>query len=133
MEKDLIDPLEPVASEKYRVPRRCACVLKQRTAPCPNCGLRTVTVTVTKAVPGKHYHCDRCGHEWQDRTVRRYRQRKTLSKMLLGRVLERKGQLNSRDRFFVEKMYEQGKSSLEYHGRLLRIARKVGIDLREQE
>ncbi|NWG08746.1 MAG: hypothetical protein HXX80_00260 [Nitrososphaerales archaeon] len=115
------------------MPRRCARVLKQRTAPCPNCGLRTVTITVTKAVPGKHYNCDRCGHEWQDRTVRRYRQRKTLFKMLLGRVLERKGQLNPRDRFFLEKIHEQGKSSLEYHSRLLRIAHKVGIDFREQE
>jgi len=133
MGKDLIDPLELVASEKYRIPRRCACILNQRTASCPNCSLRTVRVTVTKAVPGKHYHCDRCGHEWQDRTVRRYRQRKTLSKMLLEVVLGRKDQLNPRDRFFVEKMHEQGKSSLERHIRLLRIARKVGIDIREQE
>lgn len=116
------------------VPKKARRISASETAVhCLNCGLRTVTVTATKAVPGKHYHCDRCGYEWQDRVVRRYRQRQNLLKMLLERVLERKGRLNAQDRFFIEKMHAQGRSNLKYHGRLLRIARKVGIDLREQE
>ncbi len=107
--------------------------MKQRTPLCPNCRIGRVSVTATKRVPGKHYHCDRCGHEWQDRVVRRYRQRQTLTTTLLQRILDRKNLLSPGDRFFVEKMHERGKSSLKFHTRLLRIAQKIEIDLRDED
>lgn len=89
-------------------------------------------VTETRSVPGKHYHCSRCGREWQNRTVLRYRRRVTVSKKLLQVLLERKDQLSLRDRFFIEKTGERGELGLKRHKRLVGIAHKIGIDLREE-
>ena len=97
--------------------------------PCPNCGQRKVSVTTSDTTPGKHYHCNKCDHNWEDRTLRRYQQRKILTSMLLERLLEQKGNVSLRDRFFIEKMRDQGKSGLKYHNRLLRIANKIGMEL----
>jgi transcription elongation factor Elf1 len=98
---------------------------------CPNCSLREITLKVTKSVPGKHYHCDKCGHEWQDRVVRRYRERKNFYNLLFKMILERSDQLDSQDRFFVEKLLEKGNYTLKTRARLLRIAHKTRIDPRE--
>ena len=106
---------------------------KKRVARCPNCGLDEVVSRTTRSVPGKHYHCDNCGHEWQDRVVRRYRQRTILYHWLLKAILGRRDQLDSQDRLFVEKLLEKGNYSLKIHARLLRIAHKAGIDPRESE
>ena len=97
--------------------------------PCPACSQRKVTVTTSDTTPGKTYHCNKCGHNWEDRTLRRYQQRKILTSMLLERLLEQKSSLSSRDQFFIEKMRDQGKSGLKYHNRLLRIANKIDMDL----
>jgi hypothetical protein len=72
-----------------------------------------------------------CRNQWQDRTVRKYRQRRALSESLMKEILNRKGQLNAQDLFFIKKTYEQGKTSLKYHFRLLRIAHKIGLDPRD--
>ena len=98
---------------------------------CRKCGLRGVMATETKSVPGKHYHCEKCGYEWQSRVVNRYRQRKIFTEALFKIIWAQRSKLNLQDRFFIEKMYEQGKNSLRYLIRLQRIAHKLGIDIRE--
>lgn len=100
---------------------------------CPECGSQNVEVTNTKAkaMPGKHYRCNDCVYEWQDRVIRRYRQRQAFSYELLKKILERRSLLNTQERFFIDKIQEKGRLNSTYHVRLLRIAHKIGLDLRE--
>ncbi|MBI4258381.1 MAG: hypothetical protein HY619_05450 [Thaumarchaeota archaeon] len=107
--------------------------MKSLPTRCPNCGTHRVIVVPTKASRGKHYHCDKCNYEWQNRTVRRRRRRITLYRVLMQRVLEKRDLLNSQDRFFVEKTVTRDKTNLRHHTRLRRIAHKIGLDLREDE
>lgn len=107
--------------------------MKQSVIRCPNCGFGRVEAVATKTAPGKHYHCGKCSFEWQDRTVRRRRKRITMYREMLQIVLEKKDLLNSQDRFFVEKTFARDKTNRKHHARLLRIAHKIGLDMRETE
>jgi len=103
---------------------------------CPNCGNQKIDDTYTKAPGGKevrghHYFCSKCNFEWQSRSVKRYRKRITESKDLLTLLFAKRSLLSSQDRFFIEKSYAQQKSSLKYRSRFLRIANKIGLDLRD--